>query len=114
MNVPVETAELIQKECQTDVKVYKRRWVILFIFILYALGNSFQWVEYSIVTNLVIKYYNVSSLAVDWSSLVYLSIYPVLLLPASYIIETQVSTVLYLSTVSFLRDFKKYLFFQQL
>ncbi|CAH1102511.1 unnamed protein product [Psylliodes chrysocephalus] len=87
--MPSASTDLIKKERRIDVKVYKRRWAILSIFILYGLGNSFQWVEYSIVTNVVVKYYNVSSLAVDWSAIIYLCIYPVIFIPASYIIDTQ-------------------------
>ncbi|CAG9856713.1 unnamed protein product [Phyllotreta striolata] len=88
--LPAASEDLLDnKQLTANTKVYKRRWIILTIFILYALGNSFQWVEYSIVTNMVVKYYNVSSLAVDWTAIIYLCIYPVIVVPVSYVIEIQ-------------------------
>ncbi|XP_068082772.1 heme transporter FLVCR2 isoform X2 [Anabrus simplex] len=68
-------------------KVYKRRWVILAIFIVYTGGNSSQWLEYACISNVVTKYYNVSSYAVDWTSVVFLLVYTPLIFPASYLIN---------------------------
>ncbi|XP_018571738.1 uncharacterized MFS-type transporter C09D4.1-like [Anoplophora glabripennis] len=84
--VPAESNDLIEKQ-SVPVKAYKRRWVILVIFILYSAANSFQWMEYSIITSIVKRYYNVSSLAVDWTSIIYMAIYPIIVVPVSYVID---------------------------
>lgn len=36
-------------------KVYKRRWVMLFIFVLVFMINAFQWIQFSIINNLMSK-----------------------------------------------------------
>jgi len=41
---------------QLKLKVYKKRWLMLIIFMIYAGSNS-QWIEYSIITNIVIRYH---------------------------------------------------------
>ncbi|CAG9822789.1 unnamed protein product [Phaedon cochleariae] len=87
--LPPENKDLIP-ECSKDpIKVYRKRWWILFIYILYASGNAFQWIEYSIITNSVMKYYDVSSLMVDWTSIIYMAAYPVAVIPVSYIIDVK-------------------------
>lgn len=92
--LPAESNDLIEK-CPLPVKVYKRRWAILVIFILYSAANSFQWMEYSIITSIVMKYYNVTSLDVDWTSIIYMAIYPIIVLPVSYMIDRKVMRVNY-------------------
>ncbi|XP_050512593.1 feline leukemia virus subgroup C receptor-related protein 1 [Diabrotica virgifera virgifera] len=88
--LPAESNDLFEKHPPAPViKVYKRRWVILAIFILYSCANAFQWIEYSIITNIVVKFYRVSTIAVDWTSIIYMVIYPFIVVPASYIIDTQ-------------------------
>lgn len=73
------------------VKVYKRRWIVLVIYILLAAVSTFQWIEYSIITNIITKYYGVSSLAVDWTSIMFMAIYTPLIIPATYIIDKKVN-----------------------
>lgn len=79
---------------ESDVKLYKIRWIILGIYIMYAAMNSFQWFEYSIIANIVMRYYNVSSVAVDWTSIIYDILYMPMVIPASYFIDKKVSNVL--------------------
>lgn len=38
------------------LKVYKKRWLMLAIYMIYAGANSSQWIEYSIITNIVTRY----------------------------------------------------------
>lgn len=76
------------------IKATKRRWVILFLYMYYGCLNGFQWIAYCSITPLVVKYYNVSSLAVDWTSVIYMAVYPILVIPASYITDRMVSQVI--------------------
>lgn len=39
------------------LKVYKKRWLMLGIYMIYAGANSSQWIEYSIITNIVTRYH---------------------------------------------------------
>lgn len=72
------------------VKATKKRWFILVIFMYYACANAFQWIEYCSITPIVVKYYNVSTLAVDWTSIVFMALYPFLIVPASYVTNKKV------------------------
>lgn len=67
--------------------VSKKRWLILVIYILYSAANAFQWMEYSIIGNVVMRFYQVNSTAVDWTSIIYMLIYPIIVVPVSYFIE---------------------------
>lgn len=72
-------------------KPEKRRWAILTMFILLSATNSMQWVEYTIISNIVVKYYQVPSTLVSWTSMVYMITYVPLILPGSYILDKTVS-----------------------
>lgn len=41
-----------------ETKVYKKRWLILSLFIVYTGMSNFQWIQYSIVSNIVRRYLN--------------------------------------------------------
>lgn len=76
---------------ETEYKVYTRRWFMLIIFVLYSASNAFQWIQYAIIANIIMQYYNVSSTAVDWTSMVYMVTYIPLIFPASYLLDKKVS-----------------------
>lgn len=85
-----ETKHLVKQNPLQPVRAYKKRWWILIIYVLYAAANAFQWMEYAIITSIVTKYYNVSTLAVDWTSIIYMAIYPFFVIPISYLIDKKV------------------------
>ncbi|XP_066999147.2 heme transporter FLVCR2 [Anabrus simplex] len=68
-------------------KVYRRRWLMLAIFTLYSVANAAQWIQYSIISNVIQRYYGVSSYAVDWTSIVYMITFPPFIFPASAFLE---------------------------
>ncbi|XP_020296330.1 feline leukemia virus subgroup C receptor-related protein 2 [Pseudomyrmex gracilis] len=70
-----------------QTKVYKRRWLILAIFVLYSASNSMQWIQYSIIANIVKRYYNVTNFQVDMTSMIYMITYIPLIFPASYLLD---------------------------
>ena len=61
-------------------RVYPRRFAILAIFCVCSLSSGFQWIEYVIIQNIIIRYYNQSlpdsyeakNNAVTWTSLTYM------------------------------------------
>ncbi|XP_011504260.1 PREDICTED: uncharacterized MFS-type transporter C09D4.1 [Ceratosolen solmsi marchali] len=77
----------IQPTQAVETKIYKRRWLILIIFVLYSASNAMQWIQYSIITNIVMKYYDVSSFAVDMTSMIYMITYIPFIFPASYFLD---------------------------
>ncbi|XP_012535603.1 uncharacterized MFS-type transporter C09D4.1 isoform X2 [Monomorium pharaonis] len=70
-----------------EIKVYKRRWLILILFVVYSASNAMQWIQYSIITNITRKYYNVSDYTVDMTSMIYMITYIPLIFPASYLLN---------------------------
>lgn len=77
------------------IKVYKTRWLILGIFVLFSASNALQWIQYSIITSTITKYYNISTTWVDWTSMIYMVLYIPFIFPGSYILEKLVSIVIY-------------------
>jgi hypothetical protein len=65
------------------VKLYFRRWLILFSFAFITMMSAFNWIEYSIVQDMVIQFYNQSLPedpadqhdVVNWLSMIYMLCY---------------------------------------
>ena len=81
-----------------ETKVYKRRWLILMIFVLYSASNAMQWIQYSIIANIIMAYYNVSSFLVDMTSMIYMITYIPFIFPASYLLDRFVSSMILILT----------------
>ena len=57
-----EPTKITKSGESTDVeslklKVYQKRWLMLIIYIIYAGTNASQWIEYSIITNIITRYH---------------------------------------------------------
>ncbi|CAK1601581.1 unnamed protein product [Parnassius mnemosyne] len=76
-----------------NYKVYKSRWVMLAFFVLYSASNSLQWTQYTIIQDIVVKYYGVPSMVVSWTSMVYMITYVPLIFPASWLLDKIVSGI---------------------
>ncbi|TNN39198.1 Feline leukemia virus subgroup C receptor-related protein 1 [Liparis tanakae] len=70
-----------------ETRLYRRRFAVLAVFGLCSLVNAFQWIQYSIIANVFSRYYGVSSLAVDWLSIVYMVAYVPLIFPATWLLD---------------------------
>lgn len=81
-----------EKAIDVECKLYKRRWLIVALFMLYAFTASLQWVQFSIITNIITKYYNVSPTWVDWTATIYTASYIICVSPSLYIIDRIVSS----------------------
>uniref|UniRef100_F6XJQ1 Choline/ethanolamine transporter FLVCR1 n=2 Tax=Ornithorhynchus anatinus TaxID=9258 RepID=F6XJQ1_ORNAN len=66
-----------------------RRFAVLLIFSLYSLVNAFQWIQYSIISNVFEDFYQVPSLYVDGLSMVYMLAYVPLILPATWLLDAR-------------------------
>lgn len=72
-----------------ETKLYWRRWFILGLFVFHSMSNAFQWIQYSIIANVVTEYYQVETFAVDWTSMIYMVVYIPLIFPASWLLEVK-------------------------
>uniref|UniRef100_A0A672PTU0 Feline leukemia virus subgroup C receptor-related protein 1-like n=1 Tax=Sinocyclocheilus grahami TaxID=75366 RepID=A0A672PTU0_SINGR len=70
-----------------ETRLYWRRFAVLAVFSLYSLVNAFQWIQYCIIANIFMGYYNVSSIAIDWLSVVYMATYVPLIFPATWLLD---------------------------
>lgn len=77
----------VQPTQVTETKIYSRRWLILMIFVLYSASNGMQWIQYSIIANIVERYYKVTSVLVDLTSMIYMITYIPFIFPASYLLD---------------------------
>ncbi|XP_076823376.1 choline/ethanolamine transporter flvcr2a-like [Clavelina lepadiformis] len=70
-----------------ETKLYHKRWFILFLFSFYSGTNAFQWIEYSIISNIITRFYNVSVTTTDWLSMVYMIGYIPLIFPVTWLLD---------------------------
>ena len=92
-----ETEEdtLFSKAENELTRLYMRRWVILFIFAFVSLLSAFNWIEYNIIQDVTIQFYNASlpedeadkNDAVNWFSMVYMLCYIPLVFPAMFLLD---------------------------
>lgn len=86
-NVVQEDHEPVYSETTTKYKLYKKRWLIISIFILYSFTSYVQWIQYSIIANILVKYYNISNDTVNWTALIYFLAYSINIFPSSYVVN---------------------------
>ncbi|KAM4632712.1 choline/ethanolamine transporter FLVCR1 [Polymixia lowei] len=79
--------EIEEEKKRLETKLYWRRFAVLAVFSLYSLVNAFQWIQYSIITNIFTHYYGVASNKVDWLSIVYMVAYVPLIFPATWLLD---------------------------
>ncbi|KAB0798372.1 hypothetical protein PPYR_09365 [Photinus pyralis] len=75
--------ELEEEKC----KVYKKRWFMLFMFFAVSVSCIMNIMQYAIIADVIVKYYGVTYMAVNWSSTIYLLMYLVLGFPSTFILE---------------------------
>lgn len=66
---------------------YKKRFFILALFCSHSAINSFQWIQYSSITNVIANYYGASNIQVNFTSLVYMVTYIPFIIHASLMLE---------------------------
>ncbi|XP_035808259.2 feline leukemia virus subgroup C receptor-related protein 2 isoform X1 [Amphiprion ocellaris] len=82
----VDTAQLFPL---METKLYKRRWVMLFVFSCYSMSNAFMWLQYGIISNIFMRFYSIDSLAIDWLSMIYFLTYIPLILPVMWLLDSR-------------------------
>lgn len=70
-------------------KLYRRRWLMLFLFSAVSASNAFMWLQYGIISNIFMGFYNIDSLAIDWLSMIYLLTYIPLILPVLWLLDNR-------------------------
>lgn len=86
-DVTVQTERALSGDRALQTRLYRRRWVIVFLFSCYSLCNAYQWIQYGIITNIFMKFYSVEGIAVDWLSMIYMLAYIPFIFPATWILD---------------------------
>jgi MFS family permease len=73
---------------QTSFRVYGYRWIMLAAFMLIAAVNQLLWITFASITGDAVSYYGVSDLSIGLLSLVFMVVYIVVAIPASWAIDT--------------------------
>jgi sugar phosphate permease len=72
----------------TNYKVYGYRWVILAVYMFILAVNQMMWITFAPITTDAVKFYNVSDLKIGLLSMIFMIVYLVISIPASWAIDT--------------------------
>ncbi|CAG10621.1 unnamed protein product, partial [Tetraodon nigroviridis] len=78
-----------------------RRWLMLLLFFTVSMSNAYQWIQYGIISNIIMKFYAVEAVAVDMISMVYMIFYILLIVPSSWLLEKKGMRVTLISACVF-------------
>ncbi|XP_077598396.1 choline/ethanolamine transporter flvcr2b [Stigmatopora nigra] len=70
-----------------ETRLYRRRWVTVLLFSSYSLCNSYQWIQYGIISNIFMKYYSVDAFTIDWMSMIYMLTYIPFIFPVTWLLD---------------------------
>lgn len=75
------------KKSLGSIRPTKKRFLILLMFIILHMIKSFQWICLASVTNVVARFYNVSNIAINWTTILFMVTCLILSLPVTWIME---------------------------
>ena len=73
---------------QTSFKVYGYRWIMLLAFMFVVAVNQLLWITFAPITGSAARYYGVSDLSIGLLSMIFMIVYIVISIPASWAIDT--------------------------
>ena len=73
---------------QTPFKVYGYRWIMLLTFMFIVIVNQLLWITFAPITSRVATFYGVSDLGVGLLSMIFMIVYIIVSIPASWAIDT--------------------------
>ncbi|KAK5646133.1 hypothetical protein RI129_004597 [Pyrocoelia pectoralis] len=85
-DVDTEASRLLPRKF-SPIILYRRRWLMLFMFLLTYIFTNMQWNEFSVISDIIMKYYSVSYDTVNWTSMISMIFYLPLAIPGSYFLE---------------------------
>ncbi|KAL6105736.1 flvcr2 [Pungitius sinensis] len=68
-------------------RLYKKRWVIVCLFSAYSLSNAYQWIQYGIISNILMRFYDVDGFAIDWLSMIFMLTYIPFIFPVTWLLD---------------------------
>jgi MFS family permease len=71
------------------IKIYPYRWVILSLYFLITVIIEIQWLTFASVSTAAQEFYKTTTFRIDFLSMIYMIVFIIMSLPASYIIDTK-------------------------
>ncbi len=71
-----------------EFRVYAYRWVILAVFMCVVVVNQLMWITFAPVTGSAAAFYKVSDLSIGLLSMIFMVVYIIVSIPASWVIDT--------------------------
>ncbi|CAD5213028.1 unnamed protein product [Bursaphelenchus okinawaensis] len=88
LQVPRDSLATTATDIQdADIRLYPKRFLILGLFVLLSASNALQWIEYSIITEIVAHYWQVPYDWIDWTSMIYMLMYAILIFPGTWFLD---------------------------
>ena len=72
----------------SQIQVYSYRWVIIAVFAVINIVVQIQWLSFAPIAKAAQSVYDVSALQIDFFSIIYLAVFVIFCIPASYVIDT--------------------------
>lgn len=69
-------------------KIYPYRWIVLVAFMIVIAVNQLCWITFAPITGTAAQFYNVSDLSIGLLSMIFMIVYIIISIPASWIIDT--------------------------
>ena len=73
---------------KTEIKIYPYRWIILSLYVLITIIIEIQWLTFASISEVAQQFYHTSPLRIDFLSMIYMIVFIIMSIPASYIIDT--------------------------
>ncbi|MFH1213580.1 MAG: MFS transporter [Candidatus Neomarinimicrobiota bacterium] len=73
---------------ETSFKVYRYRWIMLLVFMGVIAVNQLLWITFASITGSAAAFYGVSDLSIGLLSMIFMIVYIVVSIPASWVIDT--------------------------
>lgn len=71
-----------------SVREYGYRWVMLVVFMLVVAANQLLWISFAPITGTAAQFYGVSDLAIGLLSMIFMIVFIIASIPASWVIDT--------------------------
>ena len=73
---------------EDNFKIYGYRWVMLGVFMFIVAVNQLLWITFASITSEAVQFYGVSDLSIGLLSMIFMIVYIVISIPASWVIDT--------------------------
>ncbi|WP_167616000.1 MFS transporter [Maribellus sediminis] len=73
---------------ESKIRVYPYRWTILLLYFLITVIIEIQWLNFASISTVAQEFYGTSALRIDFLSMIFMIVFIVMSIPASYVLDT--------------------------